>query len=76
VDGKRCRELREARGLTQEQLAAQISTIYRRGTRPSTLAHIELGTRQPSAGLFDALCTTLGVARESLLCDRHEDQVA
>lgn len=67
VDGSRCRSARERSGLTQDELAKKISGIYDRGCRPATIAHIERGSRQPSGGLFRAMCQALEVDRRDLL---------
>lgn len=55
--------------MTQLELAEKISGIYPRGVTNTTIAHIERGgtKRQPSAGLFRAMCEALGVEREDLL---------
>ena len=55
----RLRELREAAGLTQQQLADRSGTGWR------TIAHLEGGDRQPSWGTVLALCQALGVTCEA-----------
>lgn len=76
VDGHRCREQREVAGLTQAELAAKIRKRAKRNCQPATIAHIELGSRQPSAGMFLAMCKALGVDRESLLLADQPDRGA
>lgn len=72
VSGHRCQVIREERGLTQHELARRIGAIYPRGVSNTTIAHIESGRRQPSAGLFVALCTVLDVPRDALIAEKCE----
>lgn len=67
VDGAACRAAREEAGLTQKTLAEKTSKVYGRRVAESTIAHIETGRRQPSGGLFRALCVVLRVPRDRLL---------
>lgn len=53
--GARIRSLRQARGLTQEQLAE------RAGLHPTYVAKIEAGTRLPSLEVLDRLAAALEV---------------
>ena len=58
----RLKELREARGLTQAALAAQV------GVRQATINDIENGnTRQDTLALIDRLCAALGVEPGELI---------
>jgi len=53
--GPRIRELRQARGLTQQHLAAAI------GTGPQYLYQVESGFRQPSLSAIERLAEVLAV---------------
>lgn len=53
VNGRRVRRAREVRGLTQGLLADAL------GVDQTMVAHIERGTKQPSADLLDGLATEL-----------------
>ncbi len=57
--GARLRELREAAGLTQEQLAE------RTGVKRDAVARWERGNREPSWGNVVSLCEALGVSCEA-----------
>ncbi len=57
----RLRELREAAGLTQQQLALRASMAWR------TITHLEGGDRKPSWETVLALCQALGVSPEAFL---------
>ena len=59
--GHKVRILREARRITQEELATQV------GISASFLGHIERGTRVLSLDTLLALCDTLGVTPNDLL---------
>lgn len=55
------RETRERLGLTQEQLAERL------GVDQGTVAHWELGTRQPRLSSLQAWAKALGLPTEKLL---------
>ncbi|MDN3445803.1 helix-turn-helix transcriptional regulator [Microbacterium sp. APC 3901] len=59
--GARVREIRRARGLTQEALAEQL------GVTPRYLAGVERGERNLTLDSVDALAEQLGVDARSLL---------
>jgi phage repressor protein C with HTH and peptisase S24 domain len=62
--GERLKYAREARGLTQTQLAEAV------GQHQSTLAHWERGKARPSPDKVDMMAPVLGVATEWLLYGR------
>lgn len=57
---KTIRELREAQGLTQVQLAAKVNVT------PSTIYTWEAGRKQPTATRLRALATALGVLMDDI----------
>mgnify|MGYP000645743371 CR=1 FL=1 len=59
--GDRIKAFREAKGLTQAQLAEKLPI-----TRPQ-VANIELGRGEPSMGAVRALCDALDVTADELL---------
>ena len=59
--GKRLTAARRARGLTQEQLAAEV------GVTTSTISMYEKGTRTPNAMLLGDMCRVLRVSADALL---------
>jgi transcriptional regulator with XRE-family HTH domain len=63
----RCRELREARLWTMQDLAAEAGKYLGAEIHESTISKIETGKRQPSPKLFNALRRALRVSRERLL---------
>lgn len=60
--GAQVREIRRARGLTQEALAEQLEVT------PRYLAGVERGERNLTLDSVDALAEQLGVDAMSLLC--------
>ena len=58
--GGRLRSARQARGLTQGEVAGEVMSV-------AYLSRIESGSRQPTAPALDALAERLGVSVESLL---------
>ena len=64
--GRQIREVREAKGLTQEQLAARLQTYGCDITR-SALAKIEVGQRHTYVVELRALHQILDVSYETLL---------
>lgn len=73
--GQRIKRLREARGLTQEQLAEACGY-----SGQSRIANYESGTRVPSARQIPTLARGLGVAQDELMDGERElpthDQVS
>lgn len=67
VDAPRLREIREERELTTTQVAALLSAELGRTVHQSTVSKWELGTRQPSARTFGAICRVLRVERREIL---------
>ncbi len=65
--GGRLRSARQARGLTQGEVADEVMSV-------AYLSRIESGHRQPTAPALDALAARLGVSVESLLgvAERHQ----
>lgn len=61
VLGSRLRDLRQARGMTQEGLAEEL------GVTPRYLAGIERGERNLTLDSVDALAEQLGVETDALL---------
>ena len=59
--GKRIKSTREARGLTQKELAERINT------HPLVISYWERGSRTPSLRLFRVLCSVLKVDANFLL---------
>lgn len=59
--GRRVRHLRKAKGMTLDDLSAQV------GAAPSQLSLIENGKREPKLTLLQQLSVTLGVGLEQLL---------
>jgi len=53
--GKKLRELRKARGISQQGLAV------RAGATQATVAHIEAGTANPTAATLEGIATALGM---------------
>lgn len=64
--GERLRKLREAQGLTQVKLAAQV------GISDSLIAQIETGKVQPSLNTLEKLADTFGVAIDYFLTNPQE----
>ncbi|HHW06020.1 MAG TPA: transcriptional regulator [Clostridia bacterium] len=64
--GERVRKLREAQGLTQVKLAAQL------GISDSLIAQIETGKVQPSLNTLEKLADTLGVSVDYFLANPQE----
>lgn len=58
--GNAIRELREARGLSQEQLAIQADT------HPTWISHLESGRNNPSWGTVQRISAALGVTVSEL----------
>lgn len=61
--GNHIRTLRRKQKITQEELATRV------GLSASFLGHIERGTRIASIETLVAICNTLDVSPELLLCD-------
>lgn len=61
--GRRIRAAREAKGLTQEDLAALVDIS------PTHVSVIERGTKIPRLDTFVAIANVLGVSADSLLFD-------
>ena len=64
--GRRLRAARQARGLTQGEVARDLMSV-------AYLSRIEGGHRRPTAGMLDALAQRLGVSVESLLGELERD---
>lgn len=62
LTGKRIKETRKSRGLTQIELARKADIGY------STVQQYENGTRTPSIHLLSAIAEALAVSPEYLLC--------
>ena len=54
--GKTISQLRQANGMTQQQLADRV------GAKKSYISRIETGSVEPSAGLFLNIISTLGLS--------------
>ncbi len=67
--GRRLRALRDARGLTQEQLAEMA------GLDRTYIGDAELGKRNPSLKSIDKLARALGADLLALLSDERLDEV-
>lgn len=67
--GRRIRELREERGLSQEKLAEQL------GNHRTYIGAIERGERNMSTQVIETLAAQLKVHTDDLLCSRgpHKD---
>lgn len=63
MNGKKLRELREARGLTLEKLGAEV------GVSHAMILRIEMGTKDPSIALLKAIAAALEVPPAELLKD-------
>lgn len=63
--GKRIREIREAKGISQETLAEMI------GIEPPSLSSIEHGKSYPTAKNIDKIATSLGVLPSELFTFEH-----
>lgn len=61
--GQRIRKARIKKGVTQEQLAAQVDV----GT--THISHIETGNTIPSMKTFIAIVDALGISADDVLCD-------
>ena len=61
--GRRIRETRLSKGLTQEQLAELA------GVSPTYISVIERGVKSPQLDTFVPLCNALGVSSDTLLVD-------
>lgn len=59
--GKRIKELRKGKGLTQEKLAEMS------GIEPSNISHIERGATKPSLPTLIAIANALGVTLDELV---------
>ena len=59
--GLRIREFREARGLTQRQLARDI------GVNEAVISNWETGKNRPNVDVLKKLCSSLGVSADALL---------
>ena len=66
--GKRVRELRKKRGLTQEQLAEKANVDVK------FLGNIERGTENPTVGTLQKLAGALAVKAHQILSFEHEIQ--
>jgi transcriptional regulator with XRE-family HTH domain len=66
---RRIKTLREAKGLTQEQLAHACGR-----TSKSTVAKWEAGISSPPAGLLEQVAAALGVTVGDLYATQEEDQ--
>ncbi len=60
--GQRVKAMREARGLTQKELAERASV-----SQPM-VAQVERGSKSPSLAFADALAYALGVTIQDLIC--------
>ena len=67
--GKRLRELRKQKNLTQAQLAAQI------GVKNSIISFYEVGDRIPSPEIIIKLASVLHVSSDYLLGIEHGDSI-
>ncbi|HHY47296.1 MAG TPA: helix-turn-helix transcriptional regulator [Firmicutes bacterium] len=65
---KKLRELREAQGLTQEQLGEKA------GLNSSFVGQIERGVRQPSITTLESLASALGVSLKALFMETDTDR--
>lgn len=65
--GARLRTLRQARGMTQEQLAEHA------GLHPTYIAKIELGSRLPSLEALERLAAALEVSMTAIVAAMDED---
>lgn len=65
--GARIKELRRARGLSQEELAEQI------GIEPQHMSRIETGGSAPTVERMEKLCAVLGIELRSLFDFGHLD---
>ena len=70
IIGRRIRQLRTARGLTLEALAAAVDRA------PSQLSMIETGKREPKLTLLRSIARALGVSLDALLEDEPLDDRA
>lgn len=70
-DGARCREIREQRKLTLEELALLVSEELGFPVTKWAICKWELGVRSPSPKRFGALCRALRVEEEDLLISRQ-----
>ena len=70
-NGERCREVREKRKLTLQELADLISDILGYPVTVSSVSKWELGHRSPNPKRFGALCQALQVTEAFLLVDRE-----
>jgi len=61
--GRRIKEARQEKGLTQEQLAE------RAGVSPTYISVIERGLKSPQLDTFVPVCNALGVSADTLLTD-------
>ena len=67
--GKRVREYRKKRRLTQQALAEKVGLV------PSNISHIERGTTKLSIQSLIRIANALHVSAESLLCDNLEHAI-
>ena len=63
IVGQRIKAVREARGLTQEALAAMVDLS------PTHISVIERGLKTPNLDSFVAIANALGVSADALLVD-------
>lgn len=61
--GKRLRDARVAKGMTQEELAE------RAGLSPNHISVIERGIKSPQLDSFVSVCNALGVSADAVLID-------
>lgn len=61
--GKRLRDARVAKGMTQEELAE------RAGLSPNHISVIERGIKSPQLDSFVSVCNALGVSADTVLID-------
>lgn len=68
--GRAIRELREERGISQEELA------HRADTHPTWISHLESGRNNPSWGTVRRICAGLDVPLSTLvaLAEKYESQ--
>lgn len=66
-DGKRLKELRESRGLTQNELALKA------GLHLTTIGCYEINRREPKATQLKILADALGVKMEAFFTNHNEE---
>lgn len=72
VDGSKLRGAREDAELTLDELAVKVSEEIGRRVHGASLAHLELGTRQPSARMWGAITRALQIDGSTLLVSGEE----